>query len=47
MGMPLESIKIIQMECFGPANFAAWMLGDLGADILLVELPNGRSFISS
>jgi crotonobetainyl-CoA:carnitine CoA-transferase CaiB-like acyl-CoA transferase len=35
----LEGIKILDLSRLAPGPFASMMLGDLGADVLLVEAP--------
>jgi crotonobetainyl-CoA:carnitine CoA-transferase CaiB-like acyl-CoA transferase len=37
--LPLEGIKILDLSRLAPGPFASMMLGDLGADVLLVEAP--------
>ncbi|MSQ22904.1 MAG: CoA transferase [Dehalococcoidia bacterium] len=39
MILALEGLKIIEMGTFGPATMAAGWLGDMGADIIMVEAP--------
>ena len=36
---PLEGIKILDLSRLAPGPFCSMMLGDLGADVLLVEAP--------
>jgi crotonobetainyl-CoA:carnitine CoA-transferase CaiB-like acyl-CoA transferase len=36
---PLEGIKILDLSRLAPGPFASMMLGDLGADVLLIEAP--------
>lgn len=38
----LEGLRIIEIEGLGPAPFAAMMLADLGADVIVVHRKNGR-----
>ena len=40
---PLAGIKIIEMAGMGPTPFAAMLLADLGADIITVGAPAGRT----
>jgi crotonobetainyl-CoA:carnitine CoA-transferase CaiB-like acyl-CoA transferase len=42
--MMLEGIRVIEMGAFITAPLAAMMLGDLGADVIKVESPEGDSF---
>ncbi|MBI5285111.1 MAG: CoA transferase [Chloroflexi bacterium] len=37
--LPLEGIKILDLSRLAPGPFCSMMLGDLGADVLLVEAP--------
>ena len=37
--LPLEGIKILDLSRLAPGPFASMMLGDLGADVLLIEAP--------
>jgi crotonobetainyl-CoA:carnitine CoA-transferase CaiB-like acyl-CoA transferase len=39
MTMALEGIKVIDLSRLAPGPFCSMMLGDLGADVLLVEAP--------
>ena len=42
----LENVRILDVTGLGPSSFAAMMLGDMGADVLKVDLPplaEGRS----
>ena len=36
----LEGIRIIELEGLGPGPFAAMMLADLGADVIVVHRPS-------
>ena len=38
----LEGLRVIEIEGLGPAPFAAMMLADLGADVIVVHRKNGR-----
>ncbi|OCW58161.1 CaiB/BaiF CoA transferase family protein [Hoeflea olei] len=38
----LEGLRIIEIEALGPAPFAAMMLADLGADVIVVHRKHGR-----
>jgi crotonobetainyl-CoA:carnitine CoA-transferase CaiB-like acyl-CoA transferase len=38
----LEGLRIIEIEGLGPAPFAAMLLADLGADVIVVHRKNGR-----
>ena len=35
---PLEDIKIVELAGIGPAPYAAMLLGDLGADVVHIDL---------
>jgi crotonobetainyl-CoA:carnitine CoA-transferase CaiB-like acyl-CoA transferase len=37
--LPLEGIKVLDLSRLAPGPFCSMMLGDLGADVLLVEAP--------
>lgn len=37
--LPLEGIKILDLSRLAPGPFCSMMLGDLGADVLLIEAP--------
>lgn len=37
--LPLEGIKILDLSRLAPGPFCSMMLGDMGADVLLVEAP--------
>ena len=39
--LPLEGIKILDLSRLAPGPFCSMMLGDMGADVLLVEAPAG------
>ena len=43
MPLALEGIKVIEMGTVGPANIAAQWIGDLGADVIVVEAPVNRA----
>lgn len=43
MPMALEGVKVIEMGTFGPANLTACHLGDMGADVVMVESPVNRN----
>ncbi|MDO8751622.1 MAG: CaiB/BaiF CoA-transferase family protein [Dehalococcoidia bacterium] len=43
MTLALEGIKVIEMGTFGPAGFASGWLGDMGADVIMVESPSNRA----
>lgn len=38
-GGPLEGVRILEVEGIGPGPFAAMMLADLGADVIVVHRP--------
>src|SRR3954471_17302420 len=38
---PLAGIRILEFEAIGPAPFAGMLLADMGADVLLVDRPQG------
>ncbi|HEY7270011.1 MAG TPA: CoA transferase, partial [Dehalococcoidia bacterium] len=39
MAMALEGIKVVDLSRLAPGPFCSMMLGDMGADVLLVEAP--------
>ena len=41
--LPLEGIKIIDLSRLAPGPYCSMVLGDLGADVLLVEAPEGAT----
>lgn len=38
---PLAGVRVIELAGIGPGPFAAMLLGDLGADVVRVDRPNG------
>jgi alpha-methylacyl-CoA racemase len=36
---PLSGLKIVELFCIGPGPFAAMLLSDMGADVILVDRP--------
>ena len=38
---PLAGLRVLEFEAIGPGPFAAMMLADMGADVLLVDRPGG------
>jgi len=38
---PLAGLRVLEFEAIGPGPFAAMMLADMGADVLLVDRPSG------
>src|ERR1044071_122963 len=38
---PLAGIKILEFESIGPAPFAGMLLADMGADVLVIDRPEG------
>ena len=40
---PLEGIKVLDLSRLAPGPFATMILGDLGADVLLIEAPAGAT----
>ncbi len=38
---PLEGIKVLDLSRLAPGPFATMILGDLGADVLMIEAPSG------
>ncbi|MDO8751841.1 MAG: CaiB/BaiF CoA-transferase family protein [Dehalococcoidia bacterium] len=43
MAFALDGVKIVEMGPFAPANMAGQNLGDLGADVIVVEPPSNRA----
>ncbi|MPZ98079.1 MAG: CoA transferase [Dehalococcoidia bacterium] len=41
MTMPLEGITVVDLSRLAPGPYASMLLGDLGADVILVEAPAG------
>ena len=41
MASALDGIKVLDLTGIGPASLAAMMLGDLGADVIKIDLPPG------
>jgi len=41
--LPLEGIKVIDLSRLAPGPYCSMILGDLGADVLLVEAPEGAT----
>jgi alpha-methylacyl-CoA racemase len=41
---PLSGIRVIELAGVGPGPFAAMLLADLGAEVIRVDRPSGRSF---
>jgi crotonobetainyl-CoA:carnitine CoA-transferase CaiB-like acyl-CoA transferase len=39
--LPLEGIKILDLSRLAPGPFCSMLLGDMGADVLLIEAPEG------
>ncbi len=39
---PLAGLRVLEFEAIGPGPFAAMMLADMGADVLLVDRPGGN-----
>ena len=42
-GGPLDGIRVIEIAGLGPTPFACMMLADMGADVLRLERPSGRT----
>ncbi len=42
MGGPLAGLKIIEMAAIGPVPLAGQLLGDLGADVVVIDRKSGR-----
>ena len=40
---PLAGVRIVEIAGIGPGPFAAMMLADMGADVILVEPPGGAA----
>ncbi|GAA4213829.1 CaiB/BaiF CoA transferase family protein [Actinocatenispora rupis] len=43
MAGPLDGIRVVELAGIGPAPFATMLLADLGADVVRVDRPGGRS----
>ncbi len=43
MGTALDGVKVIEMGTHGPASTASGWLGDMGADVVMVESPSNRA----
>jgi alpha-methylacyl-CoA racemase len=41
MAGPLAGIKVLEFESIGPAPFAGMLLADMGADVLVIDRPQG------
>jgi alpha-methylacyl-CoA racemase len=41
MAGPLAGIKVLEFESIGPAPFAGMLLADMGADVLVIDRPEG------
>ncbi len=41
MAGPLSGIKVLELESIGPAPFAGMLLADMGADVLVIDRPEG------
>jgi CoA:oxalate CoA-transferase len=41
MASALSGVKFLDMTGFGPASIAAMMLGDMGAEVIKIDLPPG------
>ena len=41
MASALEGIKVLDLTGLGPASMAAMMLGDMGADVIKIDMPPG------
>jgi len=41
MSGPLSGIKVLEFESIGPAPFAGMLLADMGADVLVIDRPEG------
>ncbi len=37
--MPLEGIRVLDLSRLAPGPYCSMLLGDMGADVLLVEVP--------
>lgn len=42
-GLPLEGVRVVDVSRFAPGPFASMLLADLGADVIIVEPPSGRT----
>lgn len=47
MVLPLEGIRVVDMGGLGPGAMAAMMLGDLGADVIRVDMTSGEGGVGS
>src|SRR5436190_1491832 len=41
MAGPLAGIKVLELESIGPSPFAGMLLADMGADVLVIDRPEG------
>src|SRR6516162_5249963 len=41
MAGPLAGIKVLEFESIGPAPFAGMLLADMGADVVVIDRPDG------
>ena len=44
MTAPLEGVRIVEMTSVVLGPYACQMLGDLGADVIMIEPPGGDSY---
>jgi crotonobetainyl-CoA:carnitine CoA-transferase CaiB-like acyl-CoA transferase len=38
---PLEGIRVLDLSKYGPSRYCSMILGDLGAEVIVVEMPKG------
>lgn len=38
---PMEGIRVLDLSKYGPSRYCSMILGDLGAEVIAVEMPKG------